>query len=81
MSLLRAIASSSSTIATIWRGASTRASKLLMQAGFDEPETFVAPYDRFTRTSMEEVARRFKVISTAWFEWGRLPAAWWPRYF
>ena len=29
---------------------------------------------------MEEVSTRFRVISTAWFELGRLPYAWWPRY-
>lgn len=54
--------------------------QLLTDAGFPPPETFVAPYDRFTRTSMREVAKRFRVISTAWFELGRLPYAWWPRY-
>jgi predicted deacetylase len=54
--------------------------KLLVEAGFPEPDTFVAPYDRFTRTSLAEVARRFRVISTAWFELGRLPYRWWPRY-
>jgi len=53
--------------------------KLLCEAGLS-PAGFVAPYDRFTRTSMAEVARRFDVISTAWFELGRLPYAWWPRY-
>jgi len=54
--------------------------KLLVEAGFMAPDTFVAPYDRFTRTSMEEVSKRFRVISTAWFELRRLPYAWWPRY-
>lgn len=54
--------------------------QLLIQAGFRPPETFVAPYDRFTRTSLAEVAKRFRVISTAWFELGRLPIRWWPRY-
>jgi predicted deacetylase len=55
-------------------------SRLLIQAGFPAPETFVAPYDRFTRTILAEVARRFRVISSAWFELGRLPFRWWPRY-
>jgi hypothetical protein len=54
--------------------------ELLMQAGFAEPDTFVAPYDRFTRTSLGEVARRFRVVSTSWFELRRLPYAWWLRY-
>lgn len=53
---------------------------LLTKAGFPSPETFVAPYDRFTPTSLREVARRFRVISTAWFELRRLPVAWWGRY-
>jgi hypothetical protein len=53
---------------------------LLIKAGFPPPETFVAPYDRFTRTSLDEVATRFRVISTAWFELRRLPVSWWPRY-
>ncbi len=54
--------------------------QLLVEAGFPRPETFVAPYDRFTRVSMEEVSKRFRIISTAWFELGRLPYRWWPRY-
>lgn len=53
---------------------------LLAEAGFPKPEAFVAPYDRFTRVSMAEVSKRFRVISTAWFELGRLPCVWWPRY-
>lgn len=55
--------------------------RLLTEAGFSKPSTFVAPYDRFTRTSLREVARRFPVISAAWFELSRVPYAWWPRYF
>jgi hypothetical protein len=54
--------------------------RLLEQAGLGQPQTFVAPYDRFTRTSMDEVAKRFQVISTAWFELRRLPYRWWARY-
>jgi hypothetical protein len=54
--------------------------QLLTEAGFPRPDTFVAPYDRFTRASMDEVSKRFRVISTAWFELGRLPYRWWPRY-
>jgi hypothetical protein len=55
-------------------------SRLLVEAGFAQPETFVAPYDRFTRTSIAEVSRRFRVISAAWYEFGKLPYGWWPRY-
>ncbi|HSU57642.1 MAG TPA: DUF2334 domain-containing protein [Candidatus Dormibacteraeota bacterium] len=52
----------------------------LLNAGFPKPETFVAPYDRFSRAAVKEVASRFPVLSTGWFELGRLPASWWPRY-
>src|SRR5262249_37903515 len=52
----------------------------LLEAGFSRPETFVAPHDRFSRQAFLEVARRFQVISTGWFELGRLPHTWWPRY-
>src|SRR6185436_19590625 len=53
---------------------------LLLDAGLPRPQTFVAPYDRLSRTALEEVARRFSILSTGWFELGRLPFTWWPRY-
>ena len=53
---------------------------LLMEAGFRRPSTFVAPYDQLSRVSLQEVAKRFRVLSTGWYEWGRLPLRWWPRY-
>jgi hypothetical protein len=52
----------------------------LMQAGFSRPGTFAAPHDKFSRGSMLEVAARFRVISTGWFELGRVPYSWWPNY-
>jgi len=52
----------------------------LIQAGFPRPQTFVAPYDKFSRASLKATAERFRVISTGWFELRRLPLAWWPRY-
>lgn len=52
----------------------------LVEAGLQKPETFVAPYDRFSRASLSEVAKRFDVISAGWFELRRLPVAWWPQY-
>jgi len=52
----------------------------LAAAGFRETQTFVAPYDRFSRISLSEVAKRFPVISAGWFESRRLPFAWWPQY-
>src|ERR1051325_2245412 len=59
----------------LYQGAQT-----LKAAGFDEPKTFVAPYDTFSSVSLLETARRFRVISTGWFELRRLPFAWWPQY-
>jgi hypothetical protein len=52
----------------------------LREAGLREPAAFVAPYDRFSREAFLEVAERFDVISTGWFEARRLPVAWWPAY-
>ena len=57
-----------------------RGSWRLEDAGFSRPQTFVAPHDRFSRLSLGEVAKRFRVISAGWFELARLPVAWWPRY-
>jgi hypothetical protein len=54
--------------------------RLLEEAGFPRPNTFVAPYDRLSRTSLREVVKRFRVLSTGWFEWRRLPVSWLPRY-
>ncbi|HXT42236.1 MAG TPA: DUF2334 domain-containing protein [Candidatus Angelobacter sp.] len=54
--------------------------RLLTEAGFLAPQTFVAPYDRLSRASVKAVARRFDVLSIGWFELGRLPPAWWPYY-
>jgi hypothetical protein len=54
--------------------------QLLLQAGFPRPQTFVAPYDRFSRVSLSAAARRFRVVSSGWYELHRLPVAWWPRY-
>jgi hypothetical protein len=54
--------------------------QLLVEAGFRRPETFVAPYDKLSRGSLLEVARRFRVLSTGWYELRRLPLAWWPKY-
>jgi hypothetical protein len=54
--------------------------RLLEEAGFPRPKTFVAPYDRLSRISLCEVVKRFRVLSTGWFEWRRLPISWLPRY-
>jgi hypothetical protein len=52
----------------------------LSEAGFPQSVAFVAPYDRLSRTAYLEVAARFEVISTGWFEVGRVPVRWWPEY-
>jgi hypothetical protein len=57
-----------------------RGLRLLVEAGFPRPVTFVAPHDKFSRASYREVARRFRIISGGWFEWRRLPVSWWPEY-
>ncbi|MDB6022852.1 MAG: hypothetical protein JWQ04_2709 [Pedosphaera sp.] len=57
-----------------------RGTELLVAAGLPEPKAFVAPHDRFTRTSLDEVAKRFPTVSSGWYEKARLPASWWPRY-
>lgn len=54
--------------------------KLLLEAGFPCPSTFVAPYDKLSRTSLEEVSKRFQVLSSGWYELGRLPVTWLPNY-
>ncbi len=54
--------------------------RLLTDAGFARPQTFVAPYDKFSAASLRESARQFRVISTGWFELERLPVFWWPKY-
>ncbi len=55
-------------------------SRRLAEAGFAPPDTFVAPYDRFSPAALRLAARRYPVISTGWFEWRRLPPAWWIPY-
>ena len=54
--------------------------KLFADAGLGQPDTFVAPYDRFTRQSLAEIARHFRVISANWYELAKLPHCWWPSY-
>ena len=54
--------------------------KYLEEAGFAAPRAFVAPYDRITREAYVELAKRFELISTGWFERGRIPLQWWPHW-
>jgi hypothetical protein len=52
----------------------------LREAGFANVRAFVAPHDKISPVAYEELARRFRVISTGWFEWRRLPRRWLGRY-
>lgn len=52
----------------------------LALAGFPAPRAFVAPYDQFSAASLRQIAKRFKVFSTGWFNFQRVPLRWWPRY-
>jgi len=54
--------------------------KVLIEAGFPQPQTFVAPYDKFSRAALRETVRRFRVVSSGWYELGRVPPMWWLRY-
>jgi hypothetical protein len=54
--------------------------KCLAEAGLGGPSTFVAPYDLITRESYRELAKRFRVISTGWFQLKRIPLPWWPEF-
>jgi hypothetical protein len=57
-----------------------RGAHLLREAGFTPSGAFIAPYDRLSRAAFVEVAARFDVISTGWFEAGRVPLRWWASY-
>lgn len=57
-----------------------RGAQRLREAGFTGGSTFVAPHDKISAVAYEEIAARFGVISTGWFEWRRLPRAWRARY-
>jgi hypothetical protein len=57
-----------------------RGTQLLLGAGFSRPQTFVAPHDKFSPENLRETARRFRIVSSGWYELARLPRVWWPRY-
>lgn len=52
----------------------------LREAGLDTASTFVAPYDLLSPEAFDEAARRFRAISTGWYEWRRLPRQWFSAY-
>lgn len=55
--------------------------ELFSKAGFAQPNTFVAPYDKISRVSYQEIIKHFHIISTGYFEMKRLPLNWFPKYF
>lgn len=57
-----------------------RGAERLREAGFADVRAFVAPHDKISPVAYEELAKRFGVISTGWFEWRRLPTSWRARY-
>ena len=57
-----------------------RGQRQLAAAGFPGVGTFVAPHDRISPVAFQEIARRFRVISTGWFEMRRLPLSWRLRF-
>ena len=52
----------------------------LREAGFKHVQAFVAPHDKISCVAYAEIAQRFRVISTGWFECRRLPLSWRSRY-
>jgi hypothetical protein len=57
-----------------------RGAEALEEAGFARPTAFVAPYDRISRRAFLEIGARFRLISTGWFEAGRVPLPWKTAY-
>jgi hypothetical protein len=57
-----------------------RGAGALREAGLERQPAFVAPYDRLSRGAFVEVAARFDVVSTGWFEARRVPLRWTPAF-
>ncbi|MCA9603128.1 MAG: DUF2334 domain-containing protein [Polyangiales bacterium] len=57
-----------------------RGTMLLTEAGFPKAATFVAPQDKLSRVALVEAARRFPVVSTGWYDLGKVPPLAWPQY-
>ncbi len=53
--------------------------KILKEAGL-RVNAFVAPYNKMSAVAYLEIAKRYPVISTSYFESRRLPFRWWPKY-
>jgi len=54
---------------------------LLVEAGFDQPVTFVPPYEALSCASLKAVVRRYHVLSTGRLALRRMPVSWRPKYF
>lgn len=52
----------------------------LREAGFQDPTTFVAPQDKMSRVAMREVTKQFPIISTGWYDLGKVPRRLWAPY-
>lgn len=57
-----------------------RGARLLVEAGFPHPTTFVAPQDKLSPSSLRAVARKYRVLSCGWYERRRLPLSLWPGH-
>jgi len=57
-----------------------RGRDLLREVGLGTPSALVAPQDSVTRTAVREIARRYPIFSTGWFDLDRVPRRHWPRY-
>jgi Uncharacterized protein conserved in bacteria (DUF2334) len=49
-------------------------------AGLGRPAAFVAPQDQFSRTSVREAMKRFRVLSMQYLSRRQLPRRYWPSY-
>ena len=57
-----------------------RGRSLLVDAFGEEPEGFVAPWDRLSRGSMKAVLQAYRFVSTSWVDLPSLPVWAWPAH-
>jgi len=57
-----------------------RGREVLEGLGFSRSNAFVAPYDQYSPCGIREIANRFRIFSTGWFDLRRLPQKWWLPY-
>lgn len=53
---------------------------LFNAAGLGRPNVFVAPQDQLTRSSIREIMKRYRVLSTQYVNFEILPRRYWPAY-